>query len=134
MRTFGIRITLLIALACSLTACDRPDAKLRKQLIGSWTRDEANRYGSGGLITLLADGTFHSHWTNNFAKPPARLAFYGTWDVKDGFILVTSTNVDVRNTTNVPAIGKTERYQILELNPTHLVDVGDGQTNVFRRP
>ena len=97
-----MKYTLLaIPLSLLLFGCNRHDAQLRKEVVGSWK-------GSSGLCAFDSDGTFTTPvpgHTNQLAK--------GTWLIKDGVIVITITK---------PAQSTKDRLKI--------VHVGDGQLSV----
>ncbi|MCX6894254.1 MAG: hypothetical protein NTZ16_01840 [Verrucomicrobia bacterium] len=117
-----------VALCLLLTACDWRDAKLHKQIAGTW------RIGDNGLITLDSDGRYQSRWTrvsNNIITK--EWMYEGTWAVKSGFVITTITkNGGLNNTNSLPA-GTVERFKIIQVNANHLATEGYGQTNVFER-
>jgi hypothetical protein len=120
--TFSIGLLILL-----LTACGRHEAKSQNQLVGTWART-----GSGAM-TLAADGSFRSGWTNRLANPTTDWTYEGTWKVQDGFLICVVTNASSRHATNVAAVGDVERYRIIQLDGTQLITESGGQTNSFER-
>ena len=96
-----MRFALTFILVSLLTGCKSYDAKLSQQVLGTWNRTEYNvpiRLDGSftswktipGHLTFLSDGNFSSFWgdTNGFDK------YRGTWLVKDGMLVLTTTNSD----------------------------------------
>lgn len=116
-----------VLLSLLLTACDRHDPKPRNPLVGTWARTNS------GYLTLVADGTFHSRWTNFSAKPTIDWSYDGTWEVEAGSLVCVITKARARNTTNAAAVGSVERYTIVRVDKDRLVTESGGQTNSFER-
>ena len=98
-----MRFTLIILLSLLVVGCDRRDAKLRKQIYGSW---------NNGIITYLPDGIWHFHNELVISNVTLKWASDGTWDVKDGFLITTITNSIAENTTEKPSVGSVSRSKI----------------------
>ena len=117
----------LLFVALLLNGCDRGDAKVRQQLLGTWQKPD------GGQITLQADGSFHSHWTLSLTNTPKEWLYDGTWSIKDNSVRLAITNAGARNTTNFEAIGTIEHWKIIQLDEKRLTIANTNQTNSFER-
>ena len=81
--------------------CTRPDAKMHQQIIGSW---------NDGSMIFAADGSFRARFTSDSPKWTQEQA--GTWDVRDGFLIMTVTNSISQNEPVVVPVGHVARCQI----------------------
>ena len=97
-----------------LAACDRPakspaiseDSKLRSLLIGDWPQ------GKYTGMTFFSDGSFYSRWLPTNDPIRKQWITEGTWQVKNGFLVLTTTNAVANPTTN-RVIGSIERLKFL---------------------
>ena len=98
--------TFIFALALVAAGCDSRDAKLHRQIVGTWPVPPS------GSMAFLADGIFH--FTNSFIVSNTTLAFSsdGTWFVRDGFLITTVTNSIASGTDEKPPVGATSRSKI----------------------
>jgi len=110
-----------------VTACDRREPKFPNALVGTWAQT------NHGIMTLVGDGTFHSQWTNFFAKPTIDWTYDGIWEIDEAILVCVVTNAESRNTTNASVVGSVERYSIVRLDKNRLVTESGGQTNSFER-
>ena len=123
-----MRFMLAFALlSLLLTACDRHDASLHKQLVGTWAR------GDSGVLTIDLDGSFQSRWTTVLTNVTKEWLYAGTWNVRDGFLISTVTNSETRNSTNSEAVGSVDRFRIISIDSSHLVNGIGGVTNYLER-
>ena len=82
----------MLTLSLLLTACGKnpSDDDIRQKLVGAWKPNS----GAADLITVNADGSvltkYASVGTNSLRGEIER----GTWQVHNGFVIVTSTNAD----------------------------------------
>ena len=106
--------TFIFALALVAAGCDSRDAKLHRQVAGSWP------VAPSGSMMFFPDGGFH--FTNSFVVSNATLAFSsdGTWDVRDGFLITTITNSIASGTDEKPQVGKTSRGKITFIDAHNL--------------
>ena len=111
----------IISLSLLLTACGRHDAKLAKKIGGTWND------GSNDVITMSHDGSFsdtiYSKGRTNF--------FAGTWQVNDGFLILTLTNA-VPADSHEP-IGSVRRLEVVHVDEHQLVCGPAGHTITFKR-
>jgi hypothetical protein len=112
---------VFVALSLLLTACSRRDAKLAKQISGSWDS------GADDAMAMSSDGSFsetffHGGRTNFFA---------GTWQVKDGFLVFTITNVSA--TEPHAPVGSVRRFKIDHVDDHELVYGEVGHTTTLKR-
>jgi hypothetical protein len=123
VKQYGFFIVVLVL----LVGCDRPEAKLHKQLIGTWMQED-----SSFEMTLSSNGLFHSKYVGEDKE----LAFVGTWFVSNSSAIITITGKDVRNwpyPTNTPSIGNVESDRIISVDAVRLVTEFKGQTNSLVR-
>jgi hypothetical protein len=103
----------LILLSILITGCSRSDAKIHRQIIGSW---------NGGSMTFEADGSFRAQFPT-----PAEWTQEqdGTWDVKDGYLIMTVTNSRARNEPVILPVGHVSRCK---------VTFSDAHTFIYKSP
>ena len=104
------RLTFIL-LSLLVAGCGSRDAKLREQIYGSW---------DGGRIMYLPDGTWHFKNEGVVSNVTLKWASDGTWDVKDGFLIIATTNSASENTTEKPLVGSVCRYKITFLDAQNL--------------
>jgi hypothetical protein len=110
--------TFIFALALIATGCGGRDAKLRQQIVGTWSVTPSER------ITFLADGSYHD--THSQVDTTEILAFDGPWTIRDGFLIMTITNSIATNPYEKLTIGQTYRHKIRFVDE-HNLDFGDGK-------
>jgi hypothetical protein len=103
--------SLILGLSLLLVGCNRRDAQLHKEVIGSWSRDTYFH------MTLSPDGSFVSHWTTTNTS----LTFQGTWKIQDGSVISTLTNYIAEGTTNVARVGSVDHWTVIRADSTSLV-------------
>jgi len=101
-------------LSSILTACSRRDTKLAEEIPGTWTH-------SAHAMAMTPDGSF----TESFRSKTGTNTFAGTWQIKDGILIFT--------TTNDPAGASVQRYKISHLDAHQLVYEMNGQTITLSR-
>jgi hypothetical protein len=116
---------LLAALSC-LNA-DAQDTELEHQIIGTWARDKSSE------MIINTNGSFHSKFSTAYSSVTKTWNYYGTWQIKDGFCVMTITNASTTGATNFEAVGSIGRAKIIKLEGTSLVWKLDDQTIAFRR-
>ncbi len=107
-------------LSSILTACSRRDTKLAQEIPGTWTR-------SAHAMAMTPDGRF----TESFLSKTGTNTFVGTWQIKDGILIFTTTNVN--GTLPDTADGSVQRYKITHLDEHQLVYEMNGQTITLSR-
>jgi hypothetical protein len=107
-----------ILLCFLLIGCDRRDAKLSQQVLGTWNYAGAARGG----MDIASDGHFSSIWTKS--------EYQGTWVVKEGVLVMTCTNA---SGPNREPVGRIERFRIVEVDSSRLALECNGQTNCLER-
>ena len=122
----GLVIIILVA-ALSWQHFRHPsDDKLGKQVTGTWIRE------GPGTLTITPDGSFSSV----FAMPDHTNIFTGTWQIADGFFLMTLTNASVPQSRNLQTrnlIGRVERYKIVHVDEHQFTYMAGGRTNILTR-
>lgn len=106
---------IILALSSVLTACSRRDTELTHAVGGSWTHGNHE-------ITLSSDGSF----LESFHPPKGTLTYAGTWQIKDGILSFTLTNVSGPEPHE--PVGTVDRGKILSVDSNHLVYKSQGQT------
>jgi hypothetical protein len=96
---------IILALSLLMTACSRQDAKLSKQIVGTWSSSSQH-----SMETYAPDGTFLTlvqmqNKTNVYA---------GTWQITNGIMVETYTNAPFHLT------GQTFQFRIYSLNDHQL--------------
>ena len=86
-------------LAFGVTACGRdPDARLQKQIVGTWALTSLDSYGGGltNTVTVARDGRYDCRIVSGSGR-----LFYvqGLFQVQQGFLVDTMTN---SSNTNAP--------------------------------
>jgi hypothetical protein len=122
---------VILAFGLLLTGCNR-DAKLTKRVPGVWKHEEINTQGADtftSTTTFFPDGTFS--YLRAWNEKPLTNTFAGTWQIKDGFILMTLTSRSGPN-PDVPP-GVIMKWRIIRLDSHELVDEVDGVTNISSR-
>lgn len=109
----------LILLTLILTGCGSRDAKLHKQMTGTWTN-------SNIVVTLASDGSFVTRWKQG-------VTYQGTWTVQNGESVFTITNCIPDGRTNFEAVGSVDRAWIINVDAHHLVYEIQGQTISLRQ-
>ena len=121
-----MKLTLkFLLLVLLLTGCSR-DHSLHKQLTGTWKNGNP-----AGFMSLLADGSFVSSFvTTNEVEV---LRFEGTWLVKDGTLVMTSTNIS--GIKEHEPVGSIDRMKIIQVSDGRLglVSAPSGMTNYLER-
>ena len=100
-----------ILLSLLVVGCGNRDAKMREQILGSW---------NDGTITYLPDGSWHFKNQGVVSNVTLKWASDGTWDVKDGILIITTTNSTSENTTERPLVGRIDRNTITFLDAHNL--------------
>jgi hypothetical protein len=110
----------LILLTLILTGCGSREAKLHKQMTGTWTNSNIVK------ITLASDGSLVTRWKQG-------VTYQGTWTIQNGEFVSTITNCIPDGTTNFEAVGSVDRGRIISVDAHHLVYEIQGQTISLRR-
>jgi hypothetical protein len=108
-------IIIILALSSILTACSRRDTKLTQAVSGSW------RGGTSREMVMSPDGSF----SQSFHFPKGTLILAGTWQIKDGILIWTTTNV-IGPEPHV-AVGTVDRSKIVSVDAHRLVYEGHDQ-------
>jgi hypothetical protein len=117
-----MRVTLIIlGLSLLLTACSRSDADLRRQVVGTWTREETStmNIAPNGGYTLVA------------REPNRTNLFAGTWQIRNGVFILTLTNAPAA--PGGSRVGTVELYTIEFVDDHQLVCQQCGQTITLTR-
>jgi hypothetical protein len=118
---------ILILLILPVTGCNNHrDARLHMQVAGAW-----KEFGNSGNMTLDSRGSFHARFTSTSSNDTKEWAQDGTWDVKDGFLIFTTTNGPVRNTPFAAPVGRVARCKITFINNRNMVYLSSDGKNGF---
>jgi hypothetical protein len=120
-RIMNSRLAFLV-LSLLLTSCEKRDSRLRQQVVGTWGKEH-------GEMILDTKGTFHSQWRGSNKS----VDFFGKWEVKNGILLASSTNIDSHGFTNVPPVGRVDSFRIIQVDAARLVLGDKSQTNSYIR-
>jgi len=97
------------------------DAKLGRQLIGTWSREGANP------ITVVADGS----WLFSGLRSPT-----GTWQVKNDLLVLTVTNSSPVVSAIVgghSVVGSAFQFKIIQVDEHQLIYYDGYRTNAMTR-
>jgi hypothetical protein len=115
-----VRLVVTFALLCLLlTGCDLRDARLREKLVGTWVLGDSD-VGRSGVMVIRSYGSMYSDFTHGSGPSAKEVVFQGTWIVKDGYFLLTATNIINPDSIKVEPVGTTERAKIVKLDGTTL--------------
>ena len=92
------------------------DAKITDAVCGSW------RGGANRTMLLAPDGSFSAL----FRSPKGTLTLAGTWQIKDGILIWTTTNVS--GPEPHVAVGTVDRSKIVSVDAHRLVYEAGGHT------
>jgi major membrane immunogen (membrane-anchored lipoprotein) len=123
---------IILALSLLLTACSRHDAEFTKQVPGNWKHEGTSTRDTGtyaSTTTISPDGTFS--YIRQWNERPLTYTMAGTWQIKDGFMLMTVTN---RSDQNMGAkVGEIIKSRIIRLDDRQFVYEVKGITNILSR-
>ena len=142
MKTLLAICSLIVASFCvsgqpvGITNIPPSDAKLAKQITGTWTKDTFNSKTfswADPVIythTISPDGTL----SYSFGHKSAPVTFQGTWLVKEGEFLVIFTNSYGTGKHGAePVEGKVERCKIIHVDDHQFIYETGGHTNTLTR-
>jgi hypothetical protein len=109
-------IIIILALSSILTACSRRDTKLTQAVSGSW------QGGARRESVMAPDGSF----SESYRSPSGTLTIAGTWQIKDGILISTTTNVSGPGPH--VAVGTVDRCKIISVDAHRLVYEVEGHT------
>jgi hypothetical protein len=117
-------VCLLLCLL--LNSCGRSDADLQRRIIGAWIPEGNNGVG----LSFAADGSYVSKFTGSNME----LNYFGTWVVRNGFLVITITNISALNWTNSEKVGQIDRCRVIGAYENQLIlDVYSNRINYERR-
>jgi hypothetical protein len=106
-----------------MTSCGSRDAKLQKQIVGNWSRDDEFQ------MMLSSGGSFSSHWVYSNKS----VTYQGNWKVQDASIVMELTNCIAEGSIYFARVGSVEKYSIIGADSTELVYSNNDQIISFRR-
>jgi len=88
--TIGIGVGLLIVVSVLFWHHEKSsgDAMIRQKLTGPWVTDYP---GVKGAVTFRSDGSYAVNQTQGFGTNERPVQFEGTWQVRDGYLIMMST-------------------------------------------
>jgi hypothetical protein len=96
------------------------DAMLSRQIAGPWTD------GHYAKMTFVPDGSFSS----TFGRPSNRVAFIGIWHIKEGVLIMTTTN---SSGASAGPVGHVDQAKVIYLDAHRLVYKIGEQTISYNR-
>src|SRR5579883_1704955 len=112
----------------------RPEPPNLKLIAGNWVQQD-----SLGSLVLRPGGKFHwriySQKVQNDGIPEdaAQWLYEGTWDVKDGSLVLSISFANARNTTNVEPVGTVDKFRVITVDPGNLEMEREGVTMRLHR-
>lgn len=121
---------IILALSLLLTGCGR-DARLAKEIPGAWKHEGKDAKGNTCAITMTISPNHTFSYYRVWNERPLTNTFSGTWQIRDGFLLLTLTNRSGPN----PSVshGTIIKSKIAHLNDGELVEETDGKTIIESR-
>jgi hypothetical protein len=122
-----------LTLSLLLTACSRPDAKLGRQIAGTWTRQMGNWSWTNPAVftrTISPDGSF----STTIGRSNALVTYQGTWLVRDGELVMTVTNAHGTGSHGAASpVGSVDRCKIIHVDAHQFIYESGGLTNILSR-
>jgi hypothetical protein len=119
------RVLLACAIALAFAGCSpaqhQSDADIRQNVSGTWTRDVY------GTMTIAPDGS----WSNMALNANLTNFYAGTWQLKDGVIIMTLTNTSVSDESS--SVGHTKQYNVIHVDDHQFIYELSGVTNTLNR-
>jgi hypothetical protein len=112
-----------------LIGCNHRDAELRQKITGTWIPSSNGTIYAA--VTVSSDGSFVSKFSVIRTNIPSELIYQGTWQVKDGVLITTITNVDGLEPHD--PVGKIRNIKIIHMDEHEMTYLIDGQTITARR-
>jgi hypothetical protein len=109
-----------------LSGCNHRDSELRQKITGTWIPNSSN-----GTITVASDGSFVSKFSVIRTNIPSELVYQGIWQIKDGVLIATITNVDGLE-PHAP-LGQIDKMKIIHMDEHEMTYLIDSQTMTARR-
>ena len=111
---------IILALSLLLTACNRRDAKLGHQLLGTWTGE-----AEAATMTFAPDGGFL------IVKKSDTNIYAGTWQIRDGVLVMKITKSPSLHGHS--QAGPETRCKIVSMDSHQFVYTVDGSTFTLSR-
>jgi hypothetical protein len=102
------------------------DAVIRHQLPGNWVSDTQ---AAKGTIIFNSDGSFVADGTFIISTNERQVAYEGTWQIKDSFLIETTT----KSATEGARVGAVARNKIIRVNDQELVYLTEHGNTVTRK-
>ena len=109
-------------------------AQARQMFTGNWLQQD-----SMGSLILHSGGSFDRRIFNRkilqdgIPDGTAQWLYWGRWEVKDGLLSLSISNVATRNTTSVEPIGSVDSFRVSKVDASRLVLEKDGAKISFNR-
>jgi hypothetical protein len=111
----------------SLASADDRDTKLQQQIVGTWAR------GNTEELRICTNGNFHSKVSRVFPNATKTWNWEGTWQIRNGFCFMTTTNAAAIGSTNSPSVGGIDQTKITQLDSKLLILEINNQSITFNR-
>lgn len=119
-----------ILLGLLLAGCKNYDAKVSQEVVGTWTRGPFSWIETPLFSkTFSPDGSF----TTSIGHTNALVIYEGTWLVKDGELVMTTTNAHGTGYHQPGPVGGVDRAKIIHLDDHQFIYEIAGQTNSLTR-
>ena len=122
---------IILIIALLLRHSQGPSYKL---LAGTWVQQD-----SLGTLVLRPAGKYnwrmYSDPIQHDAIPDGagQWLYDGTWDVKDGVLVLSISFANARNSANVEPVGTVDRFRVIKFDDYHLELEKEGVTTDFHR-
>jgi hypothetical protein len=123
----------ILGLSLFLTACSSYDAQLGRQIAGTWTRPMSGSSPTEPAVftrTISSDGNF----TTSIGRRSALVTYQGTWQVRDGELVMTVTNAQGMGQHRAGSpVGSIDRIKIIHVDDHQWIYESEGHTNILTR-
>jgi hypothetical protein len=118
----GISLVVLIVAALLFWQHSRPpsDARIRQTVSGSWI-GKNDKF----IMTITPDGSYA------YGTSPSHNAFSGTWQIQDGFFIMTTTNSTAHGGSSL--IGSVLRCRVVHFDDHEFAFDMGGETMTLKR-
>jgi len=105
----------ILAVTILLTACNKTtsDSDIRQKIVGAWTPVSSSGHSRAADTEMRSDGSYTLKWNSD-----TNVLVQGNWNVKDGIVTFTNTNIVGAGRTNFAAI---QHYKIVRIESREMV-------------
>jgi hypothetical protein len=127
---------IIAALSLLLTSCSRQDAKLSRQIAGTWEMDvPLNMTTFSWTNPVIYKWTISSNggFSQSLGHISALVTYQGTWLVEDGELVLTFTNAlgTGSHKPDSTVVGRVHRCKIIHVDDHQFVIRASGDTNML---